>query len=257
MNTNETDKLILQYNKLLKGNEYGKKHALINITTHTNLLEGCSMTEYQVFQLLEQDKTSNVRSFSEHLMTFDFMNALQFVISASRLERPITPELMKQVASLAMKNTGKLIITNYGDFHTANGEYRKMPFRHVSHICPDPQLITRLILSLCDDVNQGIATALTTEQKLKVAFNLNLAILNIQPFGEGNLRVAVLMMNYVLGLFKIPMSIIFKYDEERFYYYLELIRRTGSPEPLQRFFNSQLAKFLRLEIKVLETGKAR
>jgi Fic family protein len=256
MNTNENESLIVQYYKLLKGSDQGRKHALYTITNHTTMLDGCLMTENQVFQLLDQDKSNSVRSFSDHLIVFDFYNALQYVVSAAKLERPLTPELMKQVAAMVMSNTGKMVCTNLGDYHTGNGDFRKMPFRHVSQICPDPQLIPRMMVSLCEDTNREISAAITIENKLKAAFNLHLALLNIHPFGEGNFRAANLLMNYVLGLFKLPVLTIFKSDEARFYYWLEHVRKIDKPEPYQRFLNGQLAKLLRLEIKVLMEVKS-
>ncbi|MBN2805255.1 MAG: Fic family protein [Prolixibacteraceae bacterium] len=251
MNTKENEKLIVQYYKLLKGSEQGRKHAIYTIVSHTSILEGCTMSDSQILQLLDQDKASSNRSFNDHLMVFDFYNALQFVMNAAKLERPVTPELIRQIAAMVMKNTGKIVLTNMGDYHTANGEYRKMPFRHISRICPDPQLIPRLMISLCDDINREISKAVSLEDKLKSAFHMHIALINLQPFGEGNFRVANLMMNYVLGLYKLPGSMIFRSYEKRFYFLLEQMRKTDKPEPYLRFLNSQMAKLLRLEVRVL------
>lgn len=257
MNISESEKLIVEYNKLIKGvTEQEKRHIYLTITNQTLVLDGLAMTEFQIAQLIEYDRATPNRSFSEQLLTFDFYNTLQYVLNVSTLELPVTPEFIKQIASMVMKNTGKNVYSNWGNINTANGDYRKTPARIISNICPDQQLISRMMISMCEETNREIVRAVSLEDQLKAAFNLHYKLLRIQPFGEGNFRVAILMMNYVLSMFNVPMSTVFKTDEARYNLLLDQLLKLDKVVPFQRFMNVQLCRLLREEIKWIQKKDA-
>jgi len=254
MKTDEIEKQIVLYNYHLRGSEQAVRQALYAITYHSTAFAGSTLNENQIFNLLENDKPSANRSFAHHLMTSDFYGALQFVLNAAKSERTITSEFIKQMAALVMKNTGRIVYTNVGDYHSGKGDYRKGTMRVGTLICPDQQLIPRMMVALCEETNRNIVKSTSIEDKFVAAFNLHYGLTTIHPFGEGNGRTACLLMNFVLARLKLPLSCLLKNDEERFNLVLEQVRKSEQIVPYIRFLKGQYSKFLAKGIRELSVN---
>lgn len=252
MEIKEIEKLAKQYKTLSKGVFDYKKYAYYAVTHHSTTIEGSTLTESQVINLLELGKTAPNKPFEHHQMVFDHYKALEFTLSIAKEKRNLTVNLIQEIASLVMKNTGAIVNTVMGTYYIANGDFRLSSVRAGSRLFPDYKKVPGLIDKLCKELNSGLKNAKTFKQKCELAFKIHFDFVSIHPFGDGNGRTARLLMNFVQEYFNLPLSIVFKQDKIKYINALELTRKKEDLQPFYDFMFNQYSKFMKKEVKGMQ-----
>jgi Fic family protein len=252
MNIKEIEQLATTYQKLTQGEVDYQKYAAYAAAHHSTAIEGSSLTENQVINLLEFGKPVANKPFSEHQMVYDYHKAMEFVLLTAKDKQPITPPFIKSTAAHVMQNTGGFVNAAAGRYDINLGEYRLGSVRAGSRQFPDYKKVPALVQALCDKANQDMPLAKTFAQKCEIAFTFHFELVSIHPFGDGNGRTSRLMMNYVQAYYGLPLSIVYKQDRIKYIDALELARSTNSFKPFFEFMCSQYRKLFTLEIKRLK-----
>jgi Fic family protein len=127
MNTksiNKLEKLIADYQQAMIGQIDMKKFTCYAITYHSTAIEGSTLTEGQVFNLLDQDMPAKNRLFSEQQMVIDHQKALVYTLNKANEKQPLTEAFIKEIDGMAVKNTGSIYNTAIGTFDSIHGDYR-------------------------------------------------------------------------------------------------------------------------------------
>lgn len=240
------------YSNLSKGIVEVKKYTYYAITHHSTSIEGSSLSESEVVNLLEYGKTAQNKPYLHHLMVSDHFNALEYIISQAKKKRPVSVDFIKEIGKRTMKNTGSLINAIGGTYDVANGDFRKSAVRAGNRIFPDYNKINALISKLCSETNKDLKTAKTFQQICEASFKVHFNFVSIHPFGDGNGRSSRLLMNYAQAYFNMPLSVVFKSDKIQYIEALEIARKKESLEPFYDFMFKQYHKFLNKEIKLMK-----
>jgi Fic family protein len=249
------EQLTKRYNQLAKGVVDYSKYAYYAITHHSTSIEGSTLTEVQVINLLEYGKTAISKPFEHHLMVHDHFKALQYVVELAKIKDDITPELIRSIGAIVMSSTGGEVHSMSGTYNIANGDFRLSTVRAGTRTFIDFRKVPAEIEKLCAEINEGLKSAKTFEQKSQLAFYAHFRLVSIHPFGDGNGRTSRLFMNYIQARFKLPLSIVFKQDRIKYINALELARIKEDLTPFYNFMFGQYAKFLVKEIKELVKGQ--
>ncbi|MFA5382812.1 MAG: Fic family protein [Candidatus Micrarchaeia archaeon] len=96
------------------------------------------------------------------------------------------------------------------------GQFRMYNVRVGNYFCPKYQELPKLMFELIDWYNKNKNKL----HKIELASLIHLKFVKIHPFGDGNGRIARLLMNFVMLKAKYPLINIF--NDEKMYYYLVL-----------------------------------
>jgi Fic family protein len=127
MNDNQIHKLenlILEYKRTMQGQVSLEKLTYYAITYHSTAIEGSTLSEGQVYNLLDLDIPAKNKPFSEQQMVIDHQKALIFTLNKAKERVPLTETLIKEIGALVMKNTGSSYNTVLGTFDSTKGDYR-------------------------------------------------------------------------------------------------------------------------------------
>lgn len=253
----EIEILIQEFQHLAQGRVDFRKYAYYAITHHSTAIEGSTLTENQVVDLLEYGKTVPDKPFSHHLMAYDHFRALEFVVNEAEEQRDspakakITIPFLQEIAAHVMQGTGGPVNTILGSYDTSKGDLRLSSVRAGSRSFPDAKKVPDLLKDFCQNINTQIISTATLEQKLQAAFKAHFDLVSIHPFGDGNGRSSRLLMNFIQTLFDLPMSVVFVSDRFRYIEALEQARREDDILPFYDFMMEQYGQFLALEIAEL------
>jgi Fic family protein len=254
MNIQSIENLATKHKSLSQGVIDYEKYAYYAITHHSTAIEGSTLTETQVVDLLEYGKTAKNKPFEHHQMVFDHYQALQFVVTEAQKKRELSTEFIKEIAQKTMNSTGGFVQTVLGTYHIAKGDFRLSVVRAGNRTFPDYKKVPALVEKLCEITNDALKIHLQSsfEAKCKIAFQLHFEFVSIHPFGDGNGRTSRLLMNYVQSYFDLPLSIVYKQDRLKYIEALEKARNIENLEPFFDFMFRQYQKFLKAEIKEME-----
>jgi Fic family protein len=254
MNIGVIESLATKYKSLSQGVIDYEKYAYYAITHHSTAIEGSTLTETQVVDLLEYGKTAKNKPFEHHQMVFDHYQALQFVVAEAQKKRELSTEFIKEIAQKTMNSTGGFVQTVLGTYHIAKGDFRLSAVRAGNRTFPDYKKVPALVEKLCRITNDALKINLQSsfEVKCKIAFQLHFEFVSIHPLGDGNGRTSRLLMNYVQSYFDLPLSIVYKQDRLKYIEALEKARNIENLEPFFDFMFRQYQKFLKAEIKGME-----
>lgn len=252
MDTTKIEALISDYQFRSKGMIDFGNYSYYAITHHSTSIEGSTLTESQVVNLLEYGKPATNKPFDHHLMVVDHFHALQFVVGEAEKKRKLSPEFIQEISALVMKNTGGVVNTALGNYNIARGEFRLGTVRGGTRTFPDYKKVSGLVAQLCLETNEKLLTVQTLEEKCDLAFHIHFQLVSIHPFGDGNGRTSRLLMNYIQAVLGLPLSIVFQQDRIRYINALEASRTKESDKPFLNFMYSQYSKFLKKEIASLK-----
>ncbi len=247
-----TEALIKEYKSLSKGMIDAQKYAYYAATHHSTAIEGSTLTESQVINLLEFGKSAANKPFEENLMVFDHHQAILFVLAQAKNKTEITPQFLRQIAALVCKNTGGIVNTILGNYDIAKGDFRLGSVRAGNRFFPDAKKVPKLIDNFCIITNVEIIRAKSIEAKLRLAFSVHFQLVSIHPFGDGNGRTSRLLMNFVQAYFNLPLGIVYKSDRIKYINALEAARNAENEDVFIDFMFRQYHKFLKDEIKNLQ-----
>ncbi len=249
MKFEEIQRLIKEYNTV-KGNliDY-KMYALYALTHHSTAIEGSTLSESEVIDLLFQDKTTENKPFEHHLMVADYFAAIKYVLNHAQEKKVASLDFIQKVNSLVMKNTGGMVNTVFGSFDMSMGNLRLSNVRAGNRRFPDHSKVTTLLQEFLSEFNERIGRANTLQDKLELSFWVHFELVSIHPFGDGNGRTSRLLMNFVQEYFDLPLGIVYKNDKLSYFNALEKTRTEDNLAIFYQFMLSQYVKFLRNEIE--------
>lgn len=243
------ENLVNEYKRLMQGQENLEKLTAFAITYHSTAIEGSTLTQGQVYNLLDLDMPAKNKPFSEQQMVIDHQNALVFAIQKAKEKIAISEELIHQIGALVVKNTGKTYNTILGTFNSALGDYRLLNVFAGARRFPDSNKVPALMQKLVQEINAKIETAHNFEQKCELAFEMHYRFVSIHPFADGNGRCTRILMNYVLTLFDLPIFYVFKSSRISYIQALEQARESKNPAIFYEFMYCEYQKFIEKELK--------
>jgi len=252
MNDNQINKLenlISEYKRIMQGQIDLVKLTCFAITYHSTAIEGSTLTEGQVYNLLDLDIPAKNKPFSEQQMVIDHQKALVFTLNKAKGKTPITETLIKEIGALAVKNTGASYTTALGSFDSTKGDYRLLNVSAGARRFPDAGKVPMLMKTLVVEINKKLKAVKTFRQKCELAFELHYRFVSIHPFADGNGRISRLLMNYILAMFDLPIFYVFKSSRIAYIQGLERARETDNPVVFYNFMYKQYRKFIEKELK--------
>jgi len=244
------ENLVLEYKQAMQGQVDMKKFTYYAITYHSTAIEGSTLTEGQVYNLLDLDIPAKNKPFTEQQMVIDHQKALIFTLNKAKEKAPITEILLQQIGALVVKNTGSTYSTALGTFDSTKGEYRLLNVFAGARRFPDSSKVPALMKTLVSEINAKIDEIQTFSQKCELAFELHYRFVSIHPFADGNGRTSRLLMNYILTIFDLPIFYVFKSNRISYIQALERAREVDNPTAFYNFMYRQYQKFIEKELKM-------
>ena len=249
------ENLVSDYRNMMQGQESLERLTYFAITYHSTAIEGSTLTEGQVYNLLDLDIPAKNKPFTEQQMVIDHQKALVFTMNKAKERALVSESFIKEIGALVMKNTGSAYNTVLGTFDSTKGDYRLLNVFAGARRFPDSSKAPALMNRLVSEINEQIGTVKTFNQKCELAFEAHYRFVSIHPFADGNGRTSRLLMNYILAMYDLPVFYVFKSSRISYIQALERSRETGNAAVFYKFMYRQYQKFLEKELNVLPKRK--
>ena len=243
------ENLISEYKRVMQGQVNLEKFTYYAITYHSTAIEGSTLTEGQVYNLLDLDISAKNKPFTEQQMVIDHQKALVFTLNKVKERAPVTETLIKEIGALVVKNTGSVYSTALGTFDSTKGDYRQLNVFAGARRFPDSSKVPALMKTLVREINEKTGMIKTFREKCELAFEIHYRFVSIHPFADGNGRTSRLLMNYMLAMFDLPICYVFKSNRISYIQALERARETDNPVVFYNFMYRQYQKFIEKELK--------
>lgn len=214
------------------------KFYLYSIITHSTAIEGSTITEIENQLLFDQGISAAGKTIIEQMMNLDLKNAYEKSIQLASSHHAITVDLLKELSSIVMKNTGTEYNTALGSFSSAKGELRLLNVTaglggksYMSYTkVPDK------LKAFCEDLNCCRATCNSSDLAAlyDMSFDAHYNLVTIHPWADGNGRMARLLMNHLQFEFGLIPTKVRKEDKEG---YIKALIETRENDDLQIFRN--------------------
>ncbi len=253
MDINNTISTLQKYQQLeLEKNIDFDKFNKYAIVHHSSTIEGSTLTEIETQLLLDEDITPKGKPVMHSLMMKYHYAALLFVIESAKKNTTISPAFVQQINAAAMKNTGSIYQTVFGEIDATKGMLRKGNVRAGNTYFVNFDKVEGLLVTLCNTVTEKIKITNTITEQLTLSFQIHFELVSIHPFYDGNGRTSRLVMNYIQLLFNLPMAIVFAEDKADYFEALEKSRKKEDVQFFIAFMFEQYDKFLQQEIERFE-----
>jgi Fic family protein len=249
---NKLETLVNKYRLAMQGQINLQKFTYYALTYHSTAIEGSTLTEGQVYNLLDLDMPAKNKPFTEQQMVIDHQKALIFTLNEAKERTTLTEPLIQQIGALVVKNTGSIYSTALGTFDSTLGEYRLLNVYAGARRFPDSAKVPALMKTLVCEINDKIGKIQTFSQKCELAFELHYRFVSIHPFADGNGRTSRLLMNYILAIFELPIFYVFKSSRISYIQALEKARTANNTVVFYNFMYKQYQKFLEKDLKTIE-----
>lgn len=231
------------------------KFYLYSIITHSTAIEGSTVTEIENRLLFDEGISAN-KPMPELLMNLDLKKAYEKGFALAKNHEKITIDLLRELSSLVMQNTGSTYKTMAGDFSSAKGELRLLNVSAgrggKSYLAW--QKIPDRLERFCGWLNEERGKILNAEKAdIMRAYGLSFAahyrLVNIHPWADGNGRMSRLVMNMIQHEAGVIPSIVKK--ERRAEYIQSLAESEEKDDPAQfiGFMMTHHAENLRRQIQ--------
>jgi Fic family protein len=197
----------------------------VNFTYNTNAIEGSTITKEETEELIKRKIAPNkpIRDVQEtvrHSKTF-----LQMLNEKKDLSLTLILKWHKDIFQESKQDiAGKL-----RDYNVRVGDYR----------CPDWQDVEKLM----KDFFKWYKESKNKEHPVEFAALAHYKFVEIHPFGDGNGRIARLIVNFILNKYRCPLIVI-EYQNRRSYYKaLKKANKKGDYEFVKYFIRRYLNKY--------------
>ena len=228
------------------------KFYLYSLITHSTAIEGSTITEVENQLMFDQGISIKGKSIEEQNMNLDLKAAYEKSIEYARAHSPITTEMLTELSSLVMKNTGKEYKTALGDFSSAKGQLRLLNvtagFWGKSYM--NYSKVPAKLDELCERINDARQNCKNKDinQLYSISFDAHFELVTIHPWADGNGRMARLLMNQLQFEFGLIPSIILKEDKEDYIKSLIAARESEDLNIFREFMFRTTAKVFRRDI---------
>ena len=251
LNINKLEKLVADYKLAEQGQADFKKFTYYAITCHSTAIEGSTLTEKQVYNLLDQDIPAGNKPFSEQQMVIDHQNALVYTLNKANEKQPLTETLIREIGGMVVRNTGAAYSVALGTFDSTRGDYRLVNVHAGARTFPNYSKVPDLMKTFIQEINRQVSEAKTFQQKCETAFYAHFQFVSIHPFADGNGRTGRLLMNYILACFDLPVFYVRKNSRISYIQALEKARATDNVAVFHDFMFKQYRQFLEKKIKTI------
>lgn len=224
----------------------------ISIVHHSTVLEGSTLTEVETQVLINEGLTPKGKPLTDSLMVTDHFSALTFVLEQAEKKRPLSVELIQEINSLAIRNTGAVYNTIFGVVDATKGEFRKGNVTAGSTYFPNYDKVEKLTKELSDKINEMMKTDLSLDDQLKLSYDAHYSLVSIHPFYDGNGRTSRLLMNYLQAYYKLPLSIVHKENKADYIQALIDTREKQDFSIFRDFMDKEYTQLLKTEIEKFE-----
>ncbi len=250
----ELEKLIALYRELGIDQQIDHdKFCLYSLITHSTAIEGSTITELENQIMFDQGVSLKGRSIIEQSMNLDLKKAYEQGIELARKHTPITPELLKSLAALVMKNTGQEYKTVLGDFSSARGDLRLLNVtagiggKSYMNFSKVPMRLAELCRTL-NKARENYANR-SVAQLYELSFDAHYDLVTIHPWADGNGRMARLLMNLLQMEFGLIPTKIPKEDKGEYIKALIETRENNDLNIFREFMTATMVKTLTSDIK--------
>ena len=211
-----------------------EKFYLYSIITHSTAIEGSTVTEIEIQLLFDEGISAKGKTIMEQMMNLDLKRAYEESIRLAKTHSPITIDLLKNLASLVMKNTGSTYKTALGDFSSADGDLRLVNVAagiggksYMSF-----QKVPTRLKEFCDWLNVERAKNMSMAERYALSFDAHYRLVTIHPWADGNGRMGRLMMNHLQFEFGLIPAKVLKEDKGE---YINALISTRENEDIHYF----------------------
>ena len=237
------EKLVTRYRELGIDNQIDyEKFYLYSLITHSTAIEGSTITELENQIMFDHGVSLKGKTIVEQSMNLDLKVAYEKAIELAKSHAPFTLEMLVDLSSLVMRNTGVEYKTALGDFSSARGElrllnvtagvggrsymnYNKVPVK-LSEFC---QLL---------NADRAQAGDMSIDRLYGLSFDAHYDLVTIHPWADGNGRMARLVMNMLQFEFGLIPTKIYSEDKED---YIKALVETREKEDINIFRAFMLA----------------
>jgi len=239
-----------------------EKFYLYSIITHSTAIEGSTVTELENQLLFDEGITAKGKTLAEQQMNLDLKAAYDESFALARKHAEISMDMLRHLASIVMKGTGKTYRTALGDFSSSNGDLRLLNVtagvggRSYMSFNKVPQKLNEFCQSLNETRRQ--APNLSIQQRYDMSFDAHFRLVTIHPWADGNGRMSRLLMNHLQFEFGLIPTKILKEDKEDYIMALIETREQYDLQVFRDFMSDIMVKNLNAEIQLYlqSTGEA-
>ncbi|MFC6277264.1 Fic family protein [Psittacicella hinzii] len=171
-------------------------------------LAGCNLTQDTASAMLEGYRVKETdRDFTYQQMLLNQAAATNFMVEQAQAGVPL---------SLALAQEFNRLVLATGIYAEQAGQFRNQPI-HVEgakNFAPDPEVILSKLSQLIMDYNNDLASG---KAVLERAIRFHADFLHLQPFVDGNGRVARLILNFELMKAGYPLLCIQPADKNEYF----------------------------------------
>jgi len=250
----ELERLLFQYNELGINQQIDySKFYLYSIITHSTAIEGSTVTEIENQLLFDQGICAGGRTLIEQYMNLDLKAAYERCIELANNHSAITIDILRELSSLTMKNTGQVYHTELGDFSSANGDIRLLNVSAgiggTSYMSFNK--VPQKLKEFCEQLNKSRKEAGKKSQvdQYLFSFDAHYDLVTIHPWADGNGRMSRLLMNMIQFEYGLVPAKIIKEDKERYIKALIETREYDDKEIFRQFMLDVMIKNLTKDIQ--------
>jgi Fic family protein len=229
--------------------DYGK-YKLYSIVANSTALEGSTLTEIDTQLLLDEGITANGKPLEHHLMVKNNHEAMKRALQLAGQKTPITPEVLRTINGLNMKDTGEIVHSALGTVDGTKGEFRKVQAlsQYLGYYLA-PTKIDAAVDEFCAEVQQYMQAVHSPSEALKFSFAVQAKLIMIHPWQDGNKRTSRIISNYIQQYFGLPLGKVDKSDAAAYLKNLKIFKETGDTEPFVKFMSEKYVASLQTEIR--------
>ena len=230
------------------------KFYLYSLITHSTAIEGSTVTEIENQLLFDEGISAKGRTMQEQLMNLDLKKAYEQAIRLARLHTDFSVEMLKELSSIVMKNTGNQYNTVQGSFDASKGDLRLVNVtagaggKSYLNYAKVPSKLT----TFCQEMNERRLVLVDSKDILEqylLSFDAHFQLVTIHPWADGNGRMSRLIMNYIQFEFGLVPSKVKKEDKAEYIQALVESREQDNTLPFREFMLREHLTNLRKEIE--------
>lgn len=239
-----------------------EKFNYISIVDHSTALEGSTLTEIETQVLLDDGLTPKGKPLHHSLMITDHYSALKFTLEEAKKKRAVSVQLIQEINSLAIRNTGNTYNTIFGVVDATKGEFRKGNVTAGNTYFPNYDKVARLTKELADKISSVMQSDISLTEQLALSFDAHYSLVSIHPFYYGNGRTSRLLMNYIQAYYSLPLAIVYQENKTDYIQALIDTREQQDLSIFRSFMDREYTNLLTTEIEKFQqiqkpkTGKS-